>query len=127
MLAVAIGLGGEIIFATADGLGALMVGRSLQGAAVAMAIGASGAALRELLPRHPRWASRFTLLASTGGVALGPIVGGFLAAYGEPREPRSWFMPCHGDDAFRCGWCVPAPRSPRRPGNTRCYARKGRA
>ncbi len=90
VLAVAIGLGGEIVFATAEGLGALMVGRSLQGAAVAMAIGASGAALRELLPRHPRWASRFTLLASTGGVALGPIVGGFLAAYGEPT--RTPFM-----------------------------------
>ncbi len=86
VLAVVVGLGGEIVFATADGLGALMVGRSLQGAAVAMAIGASGAALRELLPKHPRWASRFTLLASTGGVALGPIVGGFLAAYGEPTR-----------------------------------------
>lgn len=86
VLAVVVGLGGEVVFATADGLGALMVGRSLQGAAVAMAIGASGAALRELLPRHPRWASRFTLLASTGGVALGPIVGGFLAAYGEPTR-----------------------------------------
>lgn len=86
VLAVAVGLGGEIVFASADGLGALMVGRSLQGLGVALAIGASGAALRELLPRHPRWASRFTLLASTGGVALGPIIGGFLAAYGEPTR-----------------------------------------
>lgn len=90
VLAVVVGLVGEIVFATADGLGALMAGRSLQGAAVAMAIGASGAALRELLPGHPRWASRFTLLASTGGVALGPIAGGYLATFGEPT--RTPFM-----------------------------------
>lgn len=90
VLAVTAGLGGEIVFATADGLGALMVGRCLQGVGVALAIGASGAALRELLPQHPRWASRFMLLASTGGVALGPIIGGFLAAYGEPT--RTPFM-----------------------------------
>ena len=86
VLAVFAGLGGEAVFATADGLAALMMGRALQGAAVAMAIGASGASLRELLPRHPRWASRFTLLASTGGVALGPVVGGWLAAFGEPTR-----------------------------------------
>ncbi|XQN49783.1 MFS transporter, partial [Glutamicibacter creatinolyticus] len=35
--------------------------------------------LRELLPSKPEWASRFTLLASSGGVAVGPVIGGLLA------------------------------------------------
>ncbi|NUP59112.1 MAG: MFS transporter, partial [Pseudarthrobacter sp.] len=50
-----------------------------QGAAVALATGASAAALRELLPSRPEWASRFTLLASSGGVAAGPVIGGVLS------------------------------------------------
>jgi MFS family permease len=49
------------------------------GVAVALATGASSAALRELLPERPEWASRFTLLASAGGVAAGPPIGGILS------------------------------------------------
>ncbi|ADX73821.1 Major Facilitator Superfamily transporter [Pseudarthrobacter phenanthrenivorans Sphe3] len=79
ILAVAIGLAGGWLFAEARTLVELCAGRALQGAAVAMATGASAAALRELLPSRPEWASRFTLLASSGGVAAGPVIGGLLS------------------------------------------------
>lgn len=77
--AVLVGLLGTLVFAGAQGLVTLCVGRALQGLSVALATGASAAALRELLPTKPQWASRFTLLASSGGVAIGPALGGALA------------------------------------------------
>ncbi|TDL41446.1 MFS transporter [Arthrobacter nitrophenolicus] len=79
LLAVLTGLAGGWVFAGADSLAALCTGRALQGVAVALATGASAAALRELLPSRPEWASRFTLLASAGGVAAGPVLGGLLS------------------------------------------------
>ncbi len=84
ILAVVVGLAGGWIFAHAEGLAALSAGRSLQGVAVALATGASAAALRELLPSRPEWASRFTLLASAGGVAAGPVIGGVLSMLPGP-------------------------------------------
>jgi len=84
ILAVAVGLAGGWIFAHAETLAALSAGRALQGAAVALATGASAAALRELLPTRPEWASRFTLLASSGGVAAGPLIGGALSLLPGP-------------------------------------------
>ncbi|MFC9332596.1 MFS transporter [Arthrobacter sp. NPDC057009] len=79
LLAVLTGLAGGLVFANADSLAGLCGGRALQGIAVALATGASSAALRELLPERPEWASRFTLLASAGGVAAGPAIGGILS------------------------------------------------
>ena len=79
ILAVVAGLAGGWLFAGAHTLATLCTARALQGAAVALATGASAAALRELLPARPEWASRFTLLASAGGVAVGPVVGGLLS------------------------------------------------
>jgi MFS family permease len=79
LLAVVTGLAGGLVFANADSLAGLCSGRALQGVAVALATGASSAALRELLPERPEWASRFTLLASAGGVAAGPAIGGVLS------------------------------------------------
>ena len=79
LVAVLTGLAGGWIFAEAGTLAALCAGRALQGMAVALATGASAAALRELLPSRPEWASRFTLLASSGGVAAGPVIGGLLS------------------------------------------------
>jgi MFS family permease len=84
ILAVVAGLAGGWIFAHAQGLAALSAGRALQGVAVALATGASAAALRELLPSRPEWASRFTLLASAGGVAAGPVIGGVLSMLPGP-------------------------------------------
>lgn len=86
VLAVLAGLAGGLVFANADSLLALSAGRALQGAAVALATGASSAALRELLPSRPEWASRFTLLASAGGVAAGPAIGGVLSVLPGPTS-----------------------------------------
>ena len=86
VLAVLVGLAGGFVFATADSLAALAAGRALQGVAVALATGASSAALRELLPSRPEWASRFTLLASAGGVAAGPVIGGVLSLLPGPTS-----------------------------------------
>ncbi|MEV8146975.1 MFS transporter [Arthrobacter sp. NPDC080073] len=79
VLAVLVGLAGGLVFANADNLLMLSAGRMLQGVAVGLATGASSAALRELLPSRPEWASRFTLLSSSGGVAAGPAIGGLLS------------------------------------------------
>ncbi len=86
VLAVLLGLLGASVFAGAASLGELIAGRSLQGAAVALATGASSAALRDLLPHRPDWASRFTLLASAGGVAAGPVIGGALSLLPDPTR-----------------------------------------
>jgi MFS family permease len=86
LLAVLTGLAGGFVFAHADSLAALSAGRALQGIAVALATGASSAALRELLPQRPEWASRFTLLASAGGVAAGPAIGGVLSLLPGPTS-----------------------------------------
>ena len=84
ILAVMAGLAGGAVFAQAGNLVTLSAGRSLQGIAVALATGASAAALRELLPSRPEWATRFTLLASAGGVAAGPFIGGLLSLLPGP-------------------------------------------
>lgn len=86
LVAVLTGLAGGFVFAQADSLAELSAGRALQGIAVALATGASSAALRELLPERPEWASRFTLLASAGGVAAGPVIGGVLSLLPGPTS-----------------------------------------
>ncbi|MGO4246903.1 MFS transporter [Paenarthrobacter sp. RAF54_2] len=86
VLAVVMGLLGGIIFANADSLAVLSLGRACQGVAVGLATGASSAALRELLPQRPDWASRFTLLSSAGGVAAGPAIGGLLSLLPDPTR-----------------------------------------
>ncbi|WP_026550622.1 MFS transporter [Arthrobacter sp. Br18] len=86
VLAVVLGFGGAAVFADASSLGTLALGRALQGAAVALATGASSAALRDLLPHRPDWASRFTLVASSGGVAAGPVIGGLMSLLPAPTR-----------------------------------------
>ncbi|WP_405472473.1 MFS transporter [Paenarthrobacter ilicis] len=86
VLAVFAGLAGGVVFANADSLLSLSMGRALQGVAVGLATGASSAALRELLPQRPDWASRFTLLSSAGGVAAGPAIGGLLSLLPDPTR-----------------------------------------
>lgn len=84
ILAILAGLAGSWVFSQAESLVALSAGRALQGVAVALATGASAAALRELLPSRPEWATRFTLLATAGGVAAGPVIGGLLSLLPGP-------------------------------------------
>ncbi|MFJ3956258.1 MFS transporter [Arthrobacter sp. NPDC090010] len=86
VISVLIGLGGTVVFGLAQNLVMLCAGRVLQGISVALATGASAAALRELLPSRPEWASRFTLLASSGGVAAGPALGGLLSLLPGGRQ-----------------------------------------
>ncbi|MCU1633908.1 MAG: transporter [Micrococcaceae bacterium] len=86
VLAVLLGLLGAALFAVATSLPMLAAGRALQGGAVALATGASAAALRDLLPSRPDWASRFTLMASAGGVAAGPVIGGLLSLLPAPTR-----------------------------------------
>lgn len=90
VLAVVVGLAGGLVFGTADSLPQLVAGRGLQGLAVAIGTGASAAALRDLMPSKPEWASRFTLLSSSGGVAAGPVVGGLLSLL--PRHTQAPFV-----------------------------------
>jgi MFS family permease len=109
LLAVVTGLAGGLVFANAGSLAGLCGGRALQGVAVALATGASSAALRELLPERPEWASRFTLLASAGGVAAGPAIGGVLSLL-----PGSTTTPYLIHSLVLAALLVPAPPSNRR-------------
>lgn len=64
----------------------LAAGRALHGGAVALTTGASAAALRIILPSRPDWASRFTLMATAGGVVADPVIGGLLSLLPTPTR-----------------------------------------
>lgn len=102
LLAVIAGIAGGWLFADAQNLLGLCAGRALQGLAVGLATGASAAALRELLPSRPEWASRFTLLASAGGVAAGPVIGGLLSLL-----PGATSAPYYVHSAVLAGLLIP--------------------
>ena len=70
--------------AFAPTLGWFCVARAVQGIAVACATGIGSGALRALLPGRPALVGRLTLLATSGGVAAGPIAGGLLSLVGVP-------------------------------------------
>lgn len=110
VLAGVVSLVGGVLFGTATGMGALIVGRALQGASVALATGASSAALRELLPHRPEWATRFTLMVSAGGVAAGPVIGGLLSLLPAPT-----LTPFLIHSAVLAGLLIPLCRIKARP------------
>ncbi|GAA1325280.1 MFS transporter [Leucobacter albus] len=60
--------------------------RAAQGLAIAAATGTGSSALRVLLPGRPSLSGRLTLLATSGGVAAGPILGGVLSLFGTPTQ-----------------------------------------
>ena len=70
--------------AFAPDLGWFCVARAAQGAAIACATGTASGALRALLPGRPALVGRLTLLASSGGVAAGPVIGGLLSQGSAP-------------------------------------------
>src|SRR6185503_15905065 len=80
-LTAAIGLsaGGSLLFAVADTTALLYLARVLQGLAVGAAIGPATAALTDLQPRGDRdRAALVVTLATTSGVAIGPLLAGVL-------------------------------------------------
>jgi MFS family permease len=72
--------------AFAPTLGWFCVARAAQGVAVACATGTGSGALRALLPGRPALVGRLTLLATSGGVAAGPVLGGALSLVGVPLQ-----------------------------------------
>ena len=72
--------------AFAPTLGWFCVARAVQGIAVACATGTASGALRVLLPGRPALVGRLTLLATSGGVAAGPVAGGLLSLVGVPLQ-----------------------------------------
>lgn len=75
---------GTLALAFAPSLGWFCLARAAQGAAIACATGTASGALRALLPERPALVGRLTLLASSGGVAAGPIIGGALSQGAAP-------------------------------------------
>lgn len=72
--------------AFAPALGWFCAARAAQGVAVACATGTGSGALRALLPGRAALVGRLTLLATSGGVAAGPVVGGMLSLVGAPLQ-----------------------------------------
>ncbi len=70
--------------AFAPTLGWFTVARAAQGVAVACATGIGSGAMRALLPDRPGFVARLTLLATSGGVAAGPVIGGVLSMGNAP-------------------------------------------
>lgn len=86
--ALAVGALATLGLALAPTLAWFCAARAAQGLAIAAATGTASSAFRVLLSGRPRTAGRLTLLASSGGVALGPVLGGALSEAGAPlRTP----------------------------------------
>lgn len=75
-----------LFLAIAPNLAWFCAGRAVQGLAIAAATGTGSSALRVLLPNRPDLSGRLTLLATSGGVAAGPVLGGLLSLVGSPTH-----------------------------------------
>ena len=80
-------IGAESIFMVAGGLDWLYVARSLQGLATGLLLGATGAALVDLHPRHDgAKAGLVNGVASAAGIGLGALLSGLLVQYARYPE-----------------------------------------
>jgi MFS family permease len=85
---------GDVVFAAAGSTATVYLARLLQGLGIASATAAAGAALSDSAggfggdaARSQRLAAITSTVCITGGLALGPLVGGVLAQYaGDPRR-----------------------------------------
>jgi MFS family permease len=85
-----------VAFLLADGIdagvGVLLVGRALSGLSAGIMTGTATAALVDLAPaRRPARASLVAAAANLGGLGLGPLLAGVLAAY-APQPTRLCFL-----------------------------------
>ncbi|MFH5181419.1 MFS transporter [Paenibacillus sp. TAB 01] len=72
----------SVLFACSSGIWMLFVARALQGIAVGMLSGAGSAALMELNPYpNKQSAALAASIATAGGTAIGPLIGGAAAQY----------------------------------------------
>ena len=71
-----------LALAFAPSLAWFCTARAVQGLAIAAATGTGSSALRVLLAGRADLSGRLTLLATSGGVAAGPILGGLLSQLG---------------------------------------------
>jgi MFS family permease len=92
VLAVALAAVSTVLYVAADTVLLLFVARFVSGMAVALTTAAGAAALRELEPgSRARRASLTTVAATMGGLALGPLLAGFLAEYApDPLQLVFW-------------------------------------
>ena len=92
VLAVALAALSTVLYLVVDALLLLFVARFISGMAVALTTVAGAAALRELEPRaRARRASLTAAAATMGGLALGPLLAGFMAEYApDPLRLVFW-------------------------------------
>jgi predicted MFS family arabinose efflux permease len=77
-----VAIGGLVVFATADGIGDLLVARALQGASVGAATGALGAALIDRQPAgHPKLAAVLNGAIPPAALTIGAISSGLLVEF----------------------------------------------
>lgn len=94
LVALAIQVLAMLVFATAEGVGALFAARTLQGVATGVAMGAISAALLDLEPEDKPWLGSLAgAVAPMAGLALGAIATGFLVEYGpNPTTLVFWLL-----------------------------------
>ncbi len=82
-----------VVFAFADGLIWLVVGRIIQGLAMGIGIGAAAAAIREWMHEADRiHAAAITVVATAAGSAGGALLGGALSQYGPDPLALPYFV-----------------------------------
>jgi MFS family permease len=119
LAALALGAGGALLLAFAQGVGWLFAGRVLQGIAIGAGSGAATAALRETEPGDDQTrAAIVSTAAMVGGSAVGPLLAGLLVQYASAPRLLSYFVCLALLTIGAVGllwWKEPVVRAPWRP------------